>query len=52
MLYFVFVHVGLNYFGNSCKWSIFRRDFSPGFEDVLEHGVNSGWYDVNNVTEK
>ena len=34
------------------KWSIFRQDFSPGFEDVLEHGVNSGWYDVNNITEK
>jgi hypothetical protein len=43
---------GHNNILSEIKWSIFRRDFSPGFEDVLEHGVNSGWYDVNNVTEK
>jgi hypothetical protein len=34
------------------KWSIFRRDFSPGFEDMLERGVQSGWYDVNDTLEK
>jgi len=34
------------------KWSVFRRDFSPGFEDILEAGVRNGWYDVNDVLEK
>lgn len=34
------------------KWSIFRQDWSPGFEDILDDGVNQGWYDVNNVLEK
>jgi hypothetical protein len=31
------------------KWSVFRRDWSPGFEDILDAGVNNGWYDVNNM---
>ena len=34
------------------NWSVFRRDFAPGFEDILQRGVNSGWYDINNLTEK
>jgi hypothetical protein len=34
------------------NWSIFRRDFAPGFEDLLDHGVNMGWYDIGNPTEK
>jgi len=34
------------------NWSIFRRDFTPGFEDLFDHGVNSGWYDVSNALEK
>jgi hypothetical protein len=34
------------------KWSIFRRDFSPGFEDILESGVHNGWYDINDIIEK
>ncbi|KAF8218486.1 hypothetical protein L208DRAFT_1350965, partial [Tricholoma matsutake] len=33
------------------KWSVFHCDFSPGFEDMLEHGVQSGWYDVNDTLE-
>jgi hypothetical protein len=33
------------------NWSNFRRDFAPGFEDMLEQGVNNGWYDVHNPTE-
>ncbi|KAF8522943.1 hypothetical protein BU17DRAFT_86522 [Hysterangium stoloniferum] len=42
---------GHNNILSEIKWSIFRRDFSPGFEDILEYGVNSGWYDVNDVLE-
>jgi hypothetical protein len=34
------------------KWSIFRRDFSPGFEDILESGVHNGWYDIGDIIEK
>lgn len=34
------------------KWSIFRRDWSPGFEDILDKGVLNGLYDVENVLEK
>jgi hypothetical protein len=34
------------------KWSVFRRDWSPGFEHTLEEGVNNGWYDINNVLER
>jgi hypothetical protein len=34
------------------NWSIFRRDFTPGFETVFDCGVNQGWYDVNNALEK
>ncbi|KZV92964.1 hypothetical protein EXIGLDRAFT_613613, partial [Exidia glandulosa HHB12029] len=26
------------------KWGVFRRQFSPGFEGVLEEGVTMGWY--------
>lgn len=34
------------------KWSVFRRDFAPGFEDILEKGVHEGWYNVDDVLEK
>ena len=34
------------------KWSVFRRDFSPGFEDILDKGVFEGWYDVNDTLQK
>ena len=43
---------GHNNILSEIKWSIFRQDFSPGFEDILQHGVDSGWYDVNDVLEK
>ncbi|GLB43860.1 hypothetical protein LshimejAT787_1500440 [Lyophyllum shimeji] len=29
-------------------WSQLRRRFSPGFEDVLEYGVQEEWYDIDN----
>ncbi|KAH7904042.1 hypothetical protein BJ138DRAFT_1186917 [Hygrophoropsis aurantiaca] len=32
-------------------WSVFRRDFTPGFENILDEGVNDGLYDVNNTLE-
>ncbi|KZP15177.1 hypothetical protein FIBSPDRAFT_912633 [Athelia psychrophila] len=34
------------------KWLILRRDWSPGFEDVFDRGVNEGWYDVNDILMK
>ena len=43
---------GHNNILSEIKWSVFHCDFSPGFEDMLEHGVQSGWYDVNNTLEK
>ena len=43
---------GHNNILSEIKWSVFRRDFSPGFEDMLEQGVQSGWYDVNDALEK
>jgi len=43
---------GHNNILSEIKWSVFCCDFSPGFEDVLEHGVNNGWYDVNDALEK
>ena len=43
---------GHNNILSEIKWSVFRRDFSPGFEDMLEQGVQNGWYDANNILEK
>jgi hypothetical protein len=37
---------------SEANWSVLRRDFSPGFEDLFEQGVNQGWYDVNRPLEK
>ena len=37
---------------SEANWSVFRRDFTPGFESVLDLGVNNGWYDVNHALEK
>lgn len=34
------------------KWSVFRQDFAPGFEDILQDGVNRGWYNMNDPLEK
>lgn len=33
------------------NWSIFRRDFTPGFENIFESGVNQGLYDVDDPLE-
>jgi len=33
-------------------WSQLRRQFAPGFENILDKGVNDGLYDVNNPLEK
>ncbi|KAG1738475.1 hypothetical protein EDB19DRAFT_1982912 [Suillus lakei] len=32
-------------------WSQMRRQFTPGFESLLDHGVMSGWYDSNNILQ-
>ncbi|KAF9231983.1 hypothetical protein BU15DRAFT_90769 [Melanogaster broomeanus] len=32
-------------------WSQLRRRFTPGFENLLDLGVNSGWYDTNNTLQ-
>ncbi|KAG2114133.1 hypothetical protein DEU56DRAFT_749025 [Suillus clintonianus] len=32
-------------------WSQLRRRFTPGFESILEQGVNEGWYDSNNTLQ-
>jgi len=42
---------GHNNILSEIKWSVFRRDFSPGFEDMLELGVQNGWYDINDTLE-
>ncbi|KAF9058918.1 hypothetical protein BDP27DRAFT_1186897, partial [Rhodocollybia butyracea] len=33
---------------SEANWSIFRRDFAPGFENLFQEGVVQGWYDVGN----
>jgi len=37
---------------SEANWSIFHHDFAPGFESILEDGVNKGLYDVDNALEK
>ncbi|KAI5985226.1 hypothetical protein F5J12DRAFT_907889 [Pisolithus orientalis] len=32
-------------------WSQLRCHFSPGFESLLDMGVDSGWYDPNNMLQ-
>ncbi|KAJ7465042.1 hypothetical protein FB451DRAFT_1352670 [Mycena latifolia] len=32
-------------------WSQLRHRFTPGFEDILDVGVNNGWYDPHNLVE-
>lgn len=32
-------------------WSQLRHRWTPGFEDILEVGVNNGWYDPNNLLQ-
>ncbi|KAJ7511196.1 hypothetical protein B0H11DRAFT_1954316 [Mycena galericulata] len=32
-------------------WSQLRRRWTPGFEDILDIGVNNGWYDPSNLLQ-
>ncbi|KAG1730995.1 hypothetical protein EDB19DRAFT_1912657 [Suillus lakei] len=32
-------------------WSQLWRRFTPGFESLLDHGVNTGWYNTNNTVQ-
>ncbi|KAF9232881.1 hypothetical protein BU15DRAFT_67056 [Melanogaster broomeanus] len=32
-------------------WSQLRRRFTPGFESLLEQGVEEGWYDIDNTLQ-
>ena len=34
------------------NWSIFRRDFTPGFENLFDEGVNNGLYDASDALER
>jgi len=33
-------------------WSQLRRRFTPGFESILERGVEEGWYDSDNTLQR
>jgi hypothetical protein len=33
------------------NWSVFRRDFTPGFETLFDHGVNNGYYHKDDALE-
>jgi hypothetical protein len=33
------------------SWSQLRHHFTPGFEDILDIGVNNGWYDPDVLLE-
>jgi hypothetical protein len=33
-------------------WARFRRIWTPGFEKLLEKGVEMGWYDVVNIGDR
>lgn len=33
-------------------WSQYRRQFTPGFETILDYGVQHGLYDVDDHLEK
>jgi hypothetical protein len=37
---------------SEANWSVFRRDFTPGFETLFDQGINNGWYDVNDLLEQ
>ena len=34
------------------NWSILRRDFTPGFENLFDEGVNNGLYDASDALER
>lgn len=33
-------------------WSLLRRQFSPGFENLFDHGINENLYDPGDPIEK
>ncbi|OAX35793.1 hypothetical protein K503DRAFT_784822 [Rhizopogon vinicolor AM-OR11-026] len=33
-------------------WSVFCRDFAPGFETILEEGITTGIYDIHNTLQE
>lgn len=33
-------------------WSQFRRRFAPGFEILLDKGVDEGWYNRHNTLQR
>ena len=33
-------------------WSLLHRDFTPGFQNIFDDGINQGFYDVNDPLEK
>lgn len=37
---------------SEANWSVLRRDFAPGYEDLFESGVVEGWYDIDKPLEK
>jgi hypothetical protein len=43
---------GHNNILSEAGWSVFRRDFAPGFEDILERGVMQGWYNPDDFLER
>ena len=43
---------GHNNILSEIKWSVFCHDSFPDFKDILEQGMQSGWYDVNDTPEK
>lgn len=32
---------------SEANWSVFRRDFAPGYERLFQSGVNLGIYDID-----
>jgi hypothetical protein len=36
---------------SEANWSVFRRDFTPGFETLFDHGVNHGYYNKDDALE-
>ena len=33
------------------NWSVFRRNWTPGFENLFQEGVTKGLYDVHNTVQ-
>jgi hypothetical protein len=34
------------------QWSQLRRRFTPGYEDLLDQGMNSGWYEPSDPIDR